>query len=74
MLPTSMLNSTHSKSGFDAGTSTRKDRRFLPLTEEQRDNLYVSGHHIDTMLDPDVWWWLGMGFTSLGAFLYLWPG
>jgi hypothetical protein len=60
MLPTQTLNPTSAPSASPASSTKRK--RNLPAVVQQPSR--------SRWLDPDRWWWLGLGTTALGAVGY----
>lgn len=65
MLPTQTLNPTSSGAAATAGptsasTNNRK-RGLLEIVGEETPSF---------VLDPDVWWWSGIGMTACGALAY----
>lgn len=67
MLPTSTLNPTTGATA--SATSKAKVRRGLEVPINYKQG---ASKGIDAM-NPDRWWWVGLGMTGLGGLLYFGP-
>lgn len=70
MLPTQTLNPTATASGAGT-TSTGKTRRSPPKMEGSLEPMSkdVIGKPRE-YVNPDKWWWIGVGMTALGGIGY----
>jgi hypothetical protein len=66
MLPTSTLNPTNTPTATSAHGTAQKVKRMLGL--ERQSPVVVRTSSL--WLDPDSWWWFGIGVTGLGGFLF----
>ncbi len=73
MLPTSTLNPTTTATGASS-TSTSKVKRALGLTDMTQPPLDYNKlkKKYGAWVEPDRWWWIGIGITGIGSFLYFW--
>jgi hypothetical protein len=62
MLPTVTLNPT-STSTNPSSTNAAKVKRSEP-------NAYYTPKRKSQILNPDAWWWFGIGATALGSIAY----
>ena len=66
MLPTQTLNpTTAASSGSPATSATGSSKRKRAMAGDS-----VRPSSRSRLLDPDLWWWLGVVSTGLGAVLY----
>ena len=71
MLPTSTLNPTATATGASS-TATSKLKRALGLTDQNQPPLDYNKlkEKYGAWVEPDRWWWIGIGATGFGSFLY----
>ena len=71
MLPTSTLNPTTTTTGASS-KSTNKVKRALDLTDLTQPPLDYNKltKKYGAWVEPDRWWWIGIGITGIGSFLY----
>jgi hypothetical protein len=69
MLPTSTLNPTHTATAAGAKATSKKAKRTLEL--EQRSTWNLDQSTPNRWLDPQSWWWFGIGITGIGGFLII---
>ena len=72
MLPTATLNPTASSTGGGQASSTgsSKRKRSEPGSFDIPSNTKVLLDKRSGLLNPDRWWWFGVGATALGGFAY----
>ena len=68
MLPTITLNPTATATGTSASGSANRKRDVSETLPYGR--LPVAARQSSRLLDPDTWWWFGVGATALGGVAY----
>ncbi|KAF2219653.1 chaperone for protein-folding within the ER, fungal-domain-containing protein [Elsinoe ampelina] len=71
MLPVSTLNptSTATSAGTKSTVKVKRSEMEVPINWKMGSRKTIAQH----AMNPDWWWWMGMGFTGVGGLLYFGP-
>ena len=73
ILPTEDLHPSSTvaaSQGKPTGQSSKAKRDIAPQKVRQPPGWQPLSKTTTRMMDPDTWWWMGLGMTGFGSFLY----